>query len=385
MLCCLFPVSLTPPVSWFCFIPPSSFRPLSVSIGCVLSCLHDEVTLVWVECRLWVLPLDRNEGLVCWSCLYSFGMGSPFGVKCVLRTLLITIEGLPFAIGSCSFTLGSHVRCFCLRLVFSWLDIIVCFCAPLLFSVWLLLFCDLPSLGIFSLLRIIGPLATVSSSCFPSLFLLAESSVSLFLLCSSLQCRVVLRSLCGLPCSLWNYSLMGSNPGGFFFYCLGFQLLVFGGSRWSPSCFLFEPVAFLSSSRGLLRCRGTLCALCFAPFWRLWWLCLSSVCGALSSIPVFWLSRSSCLCLSLFLFSFFCCLIYLFGSFFLFCALASGPPGVSPVTALSSVGRPASLSSAVAAASSPSFGFSPLANVLWGCSPLGEVPLGPVVPARLVI
>ena len=44
-----------------------------------LSSLHDEVTLVWVECRLWVLPLDRNEGLVCWSRLYSFGMGSPFG------------------------------------------------------------------------------------------------------------------------------------------------------------------------------------------------------------------------------------------------------------------------------------------------------------------
>ena len=195
----------------------------------------------------WVLPLDRNEGLVCWSCLYSFGMGSPFGAKCVLHTLLITIEGLPFAVGSCSFTLGSHARCFCLRLVFSWLDVIVCLCAPLLFSVWLLLLCGLPSLGIFSLLRIIGPLATVSSSCFPSLFLLAESSVSLFLLCSSLRCRVVFRSLCGLLCSLWTYSLMGSSPGGpffSFFYCLGFQLLVFGGSRWSPSCFLFEPRCF---------------------------------------------------------------------------------------------------------------------------------------------
>ena len=80
VLCCLSPVSLTPPVSWFCFIPPSSFHPPSVSIGCVLSCLRDEVTLVWVECRLWVLPLDRNKGLVCWFCLYSFGMWSPFGV-----------------------------------------------------------------------------------------------------------------------------------------------------------------------------------------------------------------------------------------------------------------------------------------------------------------
>ena len=105
-------------------------------------------------------------------------------------------------------------------------------------------------------------------------------------------------------------------------------------------------------------------------------VCLLSAVLFLSYIPVFRLSRSSCLCLSLFSFSFLCCLVYLFGSFFLFCALASGPPGVSPVTASSSVGRPASLSSAVAAASSPSFGFSPLANVLWGCSPLGVVSLG---------
>ena len=46
--------------------------------------------------------------------------------------------------------------------------------------------------------------------------------------------------------------------------------------------FFSSPVAFLSSSRILLRCWGTLCALCFAPFWRLWWLCLSSVYGGLS-------------------------------------------------------------------------------------------------------
>ena len=64
--------------------------------------------------------------------------GVTLWVKGVLRMLLITIKGLPLAIGSCSFTLGSHARCFCLRLVFSWLGIIVCLCAPLIFSGWLL-------------------------------------------------------------------------------------------------------------------------------------------------------------------------------------------------------------------------------------------------------
>ena len=152
-----------------------------------------------------------------------------------------------------------------MRLVFSWLDVIVCLCAPLLFSVWLLLLCGLPSLGIFSLLRIIGPLATVSSSCFPSLFLVAESSVSLFLLCSSLRCRVVLRSLCDLPCSLWTYSLMSSSPGGPFSIDSGFSSSCLGVPGGLPHVFFLSPVAFLSSSRGLLQCRGTLCALCFAP------------------------------------------------------------------------------------------------------------------------
>ena len=99
-------------------------------------------------------------------------------------------------------------------------------------------------------------------------------------------------------------------------------------------------------------------------------VCLLSTVGFLSSIPVFRLSGSSCLCLSLFSFPFLYCLVVLF------CALTSGPPGVSPVTALSSAGRPASLSYVVAAASSPSFGFSPLAIVLWGGSPPGVVSLG---------
>ena len=70
-LCCLGSV----------FLSPSSVSPLSVSPSVVfLWGLCDEVTLVRVECQLCVLPLDRNEGLACRSRLYSFGMGSPFGL-----------------------------------------------------------------------------------------------------------------------------------------------------------------------------------------------------------------------------------------------------------------------------------------------------------------
>ena len=95
----------------------------------------------------------------------------------------------------------------------------------------------------------------------------------------------------------------------------------------------------------------------------------------------FQLSSSSNLCLSLVSFLFFSFLI------FLFCASTSGPPGVSPVTTLSLAGHPTSLSSALSASSSTSFRFSPLAFVLWGCSPLGEVSLrsGSTGAARLIV
>ena len=87
------------------------------------------------------------------------------------------------------------------------------------------------------------PLATGSSSCLPSLISLAASSISLFLP------LVFLLEFFGWSsgpsvafCGLFVLcSLVGSSPGGPFFSCLRFQLLVFGGSGWSPSCFLFEP------------------------------------------------------------------------------------------------------------------------------------------------
>ena len=147
---------------------------------------------------------------------------------------------------------------------------------------------------------------------------------------------------------------------------------MFGVSRWSPSCFLFEPRCFPFFLLGPLAMLGypvcpLLCSF-LATFGG--FVCLLSAVLFLSSVPVFRLSCSSCLCLSLLSISFLYCLI------FLFCTLASGPPGMSPVTASSLVGRPASLSSVVAAASSSSFWFSPLAFVLLCSSPLGVVSLG---------
>ena len=56
---------------------------------------------------------------------------------------------------------------------------------------------------------------------------------------------------------------------------------MFGGSWWSPSCFLFEPIASFSSLSGPLAMSG--CPVCPLPRSFLpsfWWLCLSSVCGA---------------------------------------------------------------------------------------------------------
>ena len=176
--------------------------------------------------------------------------------------------------------------------------------------------CGLPSFGFLSFPHLIGPVATVSSFYFPSLFLLDASSVSLFLLCSSLQLWVVLRSLCGLQCSLWTYSLVGSDMGDPFLMSrvsaprvsefpvvslmFSFRVPLLSFLPLGSSCDVGVPcvpsASLLSGTFG-----GFVCLLSAVPF--------------LSSIPVFLLSRLSCLCLSLFSFSFFYCLVYLFGSF----------------------------------------------------------------------
>ena len=63
--------------------------------------------------------------------------------------------------------------------------------------------------------------------------------------------------------------------------CLGFQLLVFRGSGWSPSCFLFETRCFpffpLRASCDVgVPCMPSASLLSV----EFWWLCLSSVCSA---------------------------------------------------------------------------------------------------------
>ena len=139
---------------------------------------------------------ERRLNLLVWFVFLRDGV-TLWGVKCVLRTLLIAIE-------------GSHAKCFCLRLVSPLVRRLhLPLCSFSLCGFFLL--CGLSSLGIFSLPRLVGPLDTVSSFFFPSLFSLDASSVSLCLLCSSLRIWVVLRSLCGLLCSLWTYSLVGSS------------------------------------------------------------------------------------------------------------------------------------------------------------------------------
>ena len=188
-----------------------------------------------------------------------------------------------------------------------------------------------------SLPRLVGLFATVSSFGFHLLLSLTASSVPLFLLCSTLLFWVVLRSLvlvALLPSLFW----LGSSfllSRVFSSSCLGFLLV-------SHGVFLSCTIAFLSSSRLLLLGRGSLCALFFPPSYtfsdclfclQLFFLYSIPVSGSLPR-PTF---------VSLVSFLFFSCLV------FLFCALTSGPPGVSPVTGLSSAGHPTSFSSTLAA------------------------------------
>ena len=257
-----------------------------------------------------------------------------------------------------------------------------------------------PSLGIISLLRLVGPLATGSSSCIPSLFLLAASSVSLslplvFLLAIFGRSSGHFVAFCDLFCLC---SLVGSSPGGRFSSVSGFSSSCLGVPGGFPRVFFSSPVGSLSSLSGPLAMTGyPVCPLhrsflvSFGVFSVLCLQCsfflLSRFHGYLarpafvSPRSLFLSPRSPFRSLSrpflalprgLLLY----CLVFLFGSFFLFCALASGPPGVSAVMASSTVEHTASLSSVVAVASSSSSWFSPLAIVLLCCSPLGVVSLG---------
>ena len=217
--------------------------------------------------------------------------GVTLWVKCVLRTLLITIEGLPLAVGSCSFRLGSHAGYCCLRLVFPWLCIIVCLCASLLFTLWLLLLYGLLSLGIHSLFRCVVTLSTGSSSLI-SLFSLGASSFSLSL---SLPLGPLLEvigwssgpfvALCGLFGFCF---LVGSHPGGPFLVSLASAPRVWGFQDVSLVFSFQAPLLPFLPSQGLLRCRGTLSALCLAPFCQVFdgFVCRLRAVLLLSPVPV---------------------------------------------------------------------------------------------------
>ena len=164
------------------------------------------------------------------------------------------------------------------------------------------LLCRLPFLGILSLLRIVVPLATGSSSCLPSLISLAASSISLFLpLVFLLEFfgwssgpSVAFCGLFVLCC------LVGSSPGGPFSHVSGFSSSCLGVLGGLPRVFFSSLVASLSSLSGPLAMSGyPVCPLPrsflsgFGGF-----VCLLCAVLLLSPVPVSRLSRSSCLCLS---------------------------------------------------------------------------------------
>ena len=103
-----------------------------------------------------------------------------------------------------------------------------------------------------------------------------------------------------------------------------------------------------------------------------------SVFSGHSSIPVSGYLPRPTFCLSLVSFLFFSCLV------FLFCALTSGPPGVSPVLTSSLAGHPTSLSSALAASSSTPSGFCFLLTFAGAVLLLAGFLWGLVVPVRHV-
>ena len=158
---------------------------------------------------------------------------------------------------------------------------------------------------------------------------------------------MVLQSLRGLLWSLWLLLLCGFLPGRSFPSVSGFSSSCFGVPGCLPRVFFSSSVASLSSLSGSLALSGY--PVCPLPrsfllgIWRLW--CRLRAVLLLSPIPVLQLSRSSCLCLSAsslslsvssrsFSFSFwaslrsysrclfFCFFVFLFGSFFLFCAFS---------------------------------------------------------------
>ena len=189
------------------------------------------------------------NGLRC----FPSGWGHPLGQVCFTFTLDLD-RWIPFRYWFLFLPAGVPRPVLLLAPDFPWLAFVGFFCAPPLFSVGFLLLASFLAspYWVFSHRLFLGPYFVL---------LLATSSVPLLLLCSTLQFWVVFWSLGGLlffcPCSLL------FRVRQFLFSCLEFRLLVFRVSCWSHwGFFLSYPVAFLSSSRFLLLCRGSLCVPC---------------------------------------------------------------------------------------------------------------------------
>ena len=304
VLCCLSPVSLTPLLSWFCF----SFSILGWSAVCLsFSCVssgpsrwgHPSQGRVFVVC-----PSTQLERRLSLSVSFVFLRdGVTLWVKCVLHTLLIAIEGLPLAVGSCSFRLGSPAGYCCLRLFFRWLCIIVCLCATCLFPVRLLsalwasfswhpflalLCCALGHWFFFLPYFVIFAWCVLSLSL--SLSLPFMSLLEVFGWSSG--------PFVALCCLFGFCFLVGSRPGGPFLVSRASAPRVSGFQDVSLMFSFRAPLLPFLPSRGLLHCRGTLYALCLAPFLSGLWRLFCVVCRPCSFflLSLFHgLSRSSCL------------------------------------------------------------------------------------------
>ena len=117
------------------FIPPSSFRPPSVSVGCVPSAFA--MGSPWPGLSVGVVFLYSIGTKAYFLSVIGIpsGWGHPLGQVCFPFPLDLD-RRITLAFGFCSFRWGPGSGAFACHL-FPWVGFIVCLCAPLLFSGWL--------------------------------------------------------------------------------------------------------------------------------------------------------------------------------------------------------------------------------------------------------
>ena len=117
------------------FIPPSSFRPPSVSVGCDPSAFA--MGSPWLGSSVGVVSSTRSERRLSFLVSLVFLRdGVTLWVKCVFLFPLDLDRRITLAFGFCSLRWAPGSGAFAYHL-FPWVGFIVCLCAPLLFSVWL--------------------------------------------------------------------------------------------------------------------------------------------------------------------------------------------------------------------------------------------------------